>query len=425
MVAFSSYILGAANLVPYLSKLVPLPVLLAALVVPSLAFSAAVSAFRYALVQDHTIEAVLVFPAAWTSYEFILSLVSPHGTAGSVAYSQADFSQLVQICSLTGIWGITFLLTFVPAAVAAAWYLRGSWKRSAYIAFAMLGVITISLLYATLRSTGSTDRQFLSVGLVASDTTQGYFNTTERNHALTVMRAFLQQVDQLSRLGAEVVLLPEKCVRVMSQDSGSVVGILMDAARSKKVMIIVGVSLTDSARHRNLALVFSDDGGLLATYEKTFLIPGFEASYQRGTSITLFSVASTRAGLLICKDMDFPQWVRQYERAGARILFVPAWDFGDDAWLHSRMAVLRGVELGCAVVRSASEGLLSVSDYRGNTVEIPSSNLPMGSLVTRILPGPGETLYSVAGDWFAWLNVVGLAVILGRNISRGLRRPVS
>jgi apolipoprotein N-acyltransferase len=120
--------------------------------------------------------------------------------------------------------------------------------------------------------------------------------------------------------------------------------------------------------------------------------------------------------------MDFPGWVRQYERAGARILFVPAWDFGDDAWLHSRMAILRGVELGCAVVRCASEGLLSVSDYRGDVVETRSSGLPMSSLVAQILPGPGRTLYSIAGDWFAWVNIITVVIILGRNARNWRRR---
>jgi apolipoprotein N-acyltransferase len=95
-VAFLAYLLGAANLVPCLSRIVPLPVLLATLIVPSMAFAATASAFRYALVRDHALEAVLVFPVAWTSYEFVLSSISPHGTAGSIAYSQADFLRLRQ-----------------------------------------------------------------------------------------------------------------------------------------------------------------------------------------------------------------------------------------------------------------------------------------------------------------------------------------
>jgi apolipoprotein N-acyltransferase len=160
MIAFFAYLLGAASLAPYLSRLVPLPVLLATLVVPSAAFAAAASAFCYALARDHAIEAVIIFLAAWTSYEFVLSLVSPHGTAGSIAYSQADFLQLIQVCSLTGIWGLTFLLTFVPAGVGVAWHLRRTWKQSVPITVGTLNVIALPIIFG--RNVARSRRRSLS-----------------------------------------------------------------------------------------------------------------------------------------------------------------------------------------------------------------------------------------------------------------------
>ena len=56
----------------------------------------------------------------------------------------------------------------------------------------------------------------------------------------------------------------------------------------------------------------------------------------------LLNLHGSRAGLQICKDMDFPQLSREYARDGANLLLVPAWDFDLDRWLHARMAVLRG-----------------------------------------------------------------------------------
>ena len=48
--------------------------------------------------------------------------------------------------------------------------------------------------------------------------------------------------------------------------------------------------------------------------------------------------------MAICKDMDFPDTIRNDSHAGLRLMAVPAWDSDVDAWLHARMAVLRGVE---------------------------------------------------------------------------------
>jgi len=42
----------------------------------------------------------------------------------------------------------------------------------------------------------------------------------------------------------------------------------------------------------------------------------------------------------------------------------------DDAWMHARQAILRGVENGFAVVRVASHGLATVSDDRGRVLAV-------------------------------------------------------
>jgi apolipoprotein N-acyltransferase len=135
------------------------------------------------------------------------------------------------------------------------------------------------------------------------------------------------------------------------------------------------------------------------------------------------------AGVAICKDMDFPAWTRRYAAAGARVLFVPAWDFGEDAWLHGRMAVLRGVEGGFAVARAAQEGLLTASDACGRIVAERRSDSEEEVMLECSVPaGPGDTLYSRWGDWFGWLNVAALAaglLLLSRPRPAGSRSAKS
>jgi apolipoprotein N-acyltransferase len=66
--------------------------------------------------------------------------------------------------------------------------------------------------------------------------------------------------------------------------------------------------------------------------------------------------------------MDFPRLSRQYGKAGVGLLLVPAQDFDDDSWLHSRMALLRGVENELPMARDGSKGLLTLSDQYGRVV---------------------------------------------------------
>jgi apolipoprotein N-acyltransferase len=115
----------------------------------------------------------------------------------------------------------------------------------------------------------------------------------------------------------------------------------------------------------------------------------------------------------ICKDMDFPGLSREYGRKGAGLLLVPAWDFTLDGWLHGRMAVMRGVENGFTIVRSAKQGLLTVSDDRGRILaQQDAAYVNIGTLLATAPVRHAGTFYSRWGDWFAWLNLAGLVAVL-------------
>jgi apolipoprotein N-acyltransferase len=100
---------------------------------------------------------------------------------------------------------------------------------------------------------------------------------------------------------------------------------------------------------------------------------------------------------------------------------VPAGDFTGsgwgrgwgDGWIHARMAVMRGVENGFAVVRSAFKGLETASDARGHILARASTIAP-GMVVTMasVPPGPGPTLYTRIGDVFAWACLAGALALL-------------
>jgi len=141
--AMAAYFLGGLNLFTYLREVMPLPMVLTVLLGPAAVFALAVLAARYAVRRLPPRAAAFVFPAAWTSWEFLESFVSPHGTAGSLAYSQTDSLPLLQLASVTGVWGITFVVTLVPSAVAVAWA-----RRSAAALAPAFAVLLVALGYA-------------------------------------------------------------------------------------------------------------------------------------------------------------------------------------------------------------------------------------------------------------------------------------
>jgi apolipoprotein N-acyltransferase len=177
-------------------------------------------------------------------------------------------------------------------------------------------------------------------------------------------------------------------------------------ARERGVTIVAGFNLVGGQELRNIADVFGPDGTVVLEYDKVHPVPGLENGYHEGGAIGLIAGTDVPTGVAICKDLDFVRLGRAHARAGVGLLLVPAWDFIKDGWLHSRMAVMRGVEGGYALARSATNGLLTVSDARGRILaELASSAAPEVLLTADVPVGRGGTFYSRAGDWFAWLCI--------------------
>jgi len=93
-----------------------------------------------------------------------------------------------------------------------------------------------------------------------------------------------------------------------------------------------------------------------------------------------------------------------------------------DSWLHSRMAIMRGVENGFAMVRAARSGRLTLSDDRGRVLAEASSEKHDAELVGDLPLRETHTLYGRWGNWFAWLD---LAVLLALLIQAARRPPHS
>ena len=166
----------------------------------------------------------------------------------------------------------------------------------------------------------------------------------------------------------------------------------------------------------------------MRSYTKRHHIPGLESGYTVGSSPGL--LGGGRA-VTICKDLDFQGTLRGDARSatdagGMGVMLVPAWDFGADGWMHARMAIMRGVEGGYAIVRAAANGLVTISDAHGRVVTRRASGRDAyASVIADVPMGLGRTPYLRIGDAFAWLaGAAGLLIVLwsATHAERAARR---
>ncbi len=415
LVAFAAFLAGEINLVPVYSNVVPIAALLVALAVPAAAFAAVVFLTSRLGPVLPPAAGVLLFPALWTAWEYLSSLISPNGTFLSVAYSQVPFPALIQIAGVAGMAAITFLVSLLPSGLAFALKLKP--LRPSYIlvpAFVLIAVLGFGI--ASLLRVDNTPE--VRVGLIAKDSNRHGYGTTDRSVAMAAAGVYAQAVESLVQHGAELVLLPEACVTLRPEWAADVRALFAGVARRTHVLLVIGFDeyLADGT-HRNVADAISQSGDFLGRYIKQRHLPGQD--YLAGKDILNVPGGF---GVSICKDLDFPSIGRRYSLARTGLMLVPAWDFRKDARLHAQMAWLRGVEGGYSVVRCAEEGLLSVTNSKGIPTAISESSSGIdGLLAASVRLGPGNTIYARTGDIFAAACVLASAAMIGIGAFRRAR----
>lgn len=408
--AFLAFALGGLNMWSYLHGLIRLPttVCIEAIATPAFFFALFVLFFRAQVLRGATLGAVFTFPALWIVYEYISYLLSPHGTFGSLAYTQMNFLPVLQLASITGVWGISYVLLFFSAAIAILFSNSTARKPVATaLAVVLCAVLGFCLLRLYVFPGPPPDT---TVGLLASDLPN---NLVAEGHddVLRLMHDYAAEARYLAQQGAQVIVIPEKVAVTPEADISEIDTLLGSVAHDAHVWIVVGLIHPTSNAKWNEARVYAPAGNVVAAYEKHHMLPPYESSFTVGTSRVLLPQSHNTWGVTICKDMDFPRLSREYARDAAGLLLVPAWDFTADGWLHGRMAVMRGVESGFSIARAPKQGILTVTDDRGRVLAERASNAqPFTTLLARVPSEHQTTLYSRLGDWFAWLCIVLFAL---------------
>ena len=408
LAAFAAYALGGCNQWVYLHGVVglPLPFIMEAIAGPALVLMLAVLLHRRLLLRGRAVAAALAPAALWVAAEYANGMLSPHGTFGSIAYSQMDALPVIQVAAATGLWGVSFLLLLLPAAMATlAWPQTPPRRGHAAVLAVALVPLAAALFYGWLRLQAPADST-LRIGL--SSIEKPVRPELDGATGQALQARYVQAIDALAQQGARVVVLPETS---FATADASVPAFAQLASQHGMVLDIGIDSRIDPRAEHNMAMAFTPGGASPLTYDKHHLIPGFERQYTPGVDYTMLP-SSPRIGLAICKDMDFHDTSLAYAARGAQLLLVPAWDFGVDGRLHSRMAIMRGVESGFAIARAARRGRLTLSDDRGRVLAEASSEQHDASLVGDLPLRATRTLYARWGDWFAWLDLALLAILL-------------
>jgi len=414
--ALFAYALGGLTAWTYLVQIIPPVIAALAILQPALFFALGIVLTMAARKQGRYFIATLMLPLTLVSYELIVTIFATQGSFGSLAYTQSDNLVIMQLLSITGLSGVTMLLSWLPASAAALWWKPGNLKLAAP-ALIVLGIVAI---FGWYRLNTDLAAPTIKVALIADDAQLAHYGKTSEEILQATLTSDEKQIRAVAASNVQLVVLPEKTISINKQQLDATQHFFQQLADQINSQILVGINLVDQPK-QNLAWLFSPAKKTPISHLKQHMVPGWEANYLAGNSATLASVTGVPAGIAICKDLDFPGDIGRYGKLA--LLIVPAWDFGADAWMHSRMTIARGIENGTGVVRDAHEGLLTVTDAHGKVIaeQTTSANEPV-KLIADFKVASISTFYQRFGDVTGW-TLFGLYLFLVAQMAYTRFRP--
>jgi apolipoprotein N-acyltransferase len=398
--------------------------------------------------------ATLVFPVAFTTFEY-LSSFSSSGTINSIANTQYGNLPLLQVVSVTGIWGITFLITWFAAVVNWAWERGFAWPRvrggvvlyATILAVVLLGggarlalfppqatLVRVAGLSASRAAVSAFNKQLSSatLSLLESGKASQADRDLARSAFATLDNDMLARSQQEARAGAKIVVWPEASpvgANTLQEDEPALLRQVGAVAKQERIYLDMGLAvfLPDVGKGpflKDESVLLDPTGNVVWTYEKTHLVPfGEQGLIVPGDGkVPIVESLYGRLAGVICFDADFPGTMRQAGQAGADLMFVPSNDWRGIDPVHTQDDTLRAIENGFSEVRQASNGFSMTVDYEGHVLSASDYYTTGNQVMVAYVPMQGvRTIYATIGDLFAWLCIIGLVALTGLAVMQSRR----
>jgi apolipoprotein N-acyltransferase len=357
----------------------------------------------------------LVFPLAVTALFFLYDLVSPMGSFGTVGYEQFSNQALTQLVSVTGLWGLTFLVSWFGPVINWVWERSFNWSLVHRGLMVFTAILSVVLIFGGLRLSFA----HLEPGTVqvhSFSLTDEIYHRYEQDQSTKEMNdSYIQGTIREANRGAQIVLWPEMAAGGVAQEADAVLIRAQEVARQEEIYLVIGMQIAfpNESRPTDNRLIMINPSGEIVVNQLKY---GATIISNNTPGDRILKTVNTPYGTLmgmICWDADFPTVVNQVGHKGADILFVPSGDNLGVARLHVQQAIFRAIENGVSLIRQDStQGLSVATDPYGRVLAAMDTHTASERVMVVQVPTQRVfTVYSVIGDLFGWLFVAGFVAI--------------
>jgi apolipoprotein N-acyltransferase len=359
-----------------------------------------------------------------------------------LGYSQVTVLPVAQIASVVGVYGLSLLIAFVSAGLAAGIVLPAR-ARVIYPVIALTAVAACAgwgqwrLSASSLLQAGEPVRVAVLQGNIPQD------QKWEPQFRDEITSKYLRLTREALGAGARFIIWPESstpfyfehdlvrggAIRRIAKESGATLLIGSDQVEPMKAV----EQEKPDYRYYNAAFLVKPDGQVGAIYRKMHLVPFGEyvplkdllffvgpiveavSAFSPGSDPVLLPIGDHVASTAICYEVIFPSLIRQFVHGGSELLTT----ITNDAWYgrssaayqHWEQAAMRSIEQGRYLARAANTGISGFVDPYGR--QLQKTELFEDALVVADLRFIRErTIYNRIGDLAAWLSLALTAAVL-------------
>jgi apolipoprotein N-acyltransferase len=400
------------------------------IIVPCLA-----DAFLNARIRNRFLS-TLAYPASLIAVQFLLSYIEQLGTILHWTGSMFSSKAVIQMVSITGVWGPSFLVGWLASILNTLWEDRFDVVKNKASLITFSSVTLLAITWGGVRQTffapapGTVKVGSVVAGFKEDNMFYIYEDMPEKEKAEKreeYLRLSRQVQDELFSLSGQ--LIPSG-IRILAWASGNAVVFeeeeeqlikrMQQFARDNRVYFFPSILVLGDYKgpDENHVLAIQPDGQIAYDHYKG---RSPNAGYYQAKTIESVGTPYGRIASPICFEMEFHRLIRQAGRDKVDILIVP----GDEpargsSVMHTELSMLRAIENGCSMLRTTLEGVTMAADYQGRVLSEMNfyTTLKERTIVTEMPVKGIRTFYSMAGDWFAWSVIILLIYLVARAFIR-------
>jgi apolipoprotein N-acyltransferase len=331
---------------------------------------------------------ILMLPFFWVAQEYVLAWAPFGGFPWlQMGYTQTEFTHLIQIADLTGVYGVSWLLAALAASIVYWLSLPREFRR-AWPVLISSTLVAAAVMYGVMCA-GRWGRPASehTVAMLQANITM---EEDESSREWKFREGYVAMAGEAAGK-ADLVLIPESPSPLLwDYDEGYRETMRAIARRFPMGMILSNIAFEgtgEGQRYYNSAFFVSGTGTDSGRYDKINLVPFGEyiplrsvfrfvetvskdvGSFTAGTAVVTVPVGGHSTGAVICFEAVFPQLCRKFVLQGGELLVNltnDAW-YGDTSAPHQHLAIARwrAVENRRYLLRAANSGVSAVIDPLG------------------------------------------------------------